>query len=119
HHTTAGLLRSLKLCYAAGADLDLKNNFGRDALANAKYFNRGDAVAFLEFATASEVAGLLLGELRQPRSLVVAFYEEDLLTKRACLVLQDVDLEGMGVTSSLKRRRILNELNPNAAQVPR
>ncbi|GBG31919.1 Ankyrin repeat and protein kinase domain-containing protein 1 [Hondaea fermentalgiana] len=54
HHTEKGLLRCLKLCYVAGADLHLKNKKGRDALANAKYYSRADAVAFLEFVTMLE-----------------------------------------------------------------
>ncbi|GBG24835.1 Ankyrin-2 [Hondaea fermentalgiana] len=56
HHTAAGLLRSLKLCCAAGADLNLKNDEGKDALALAKRRNLADAVAFLEFTTMLEVA---------------------------------------------------------------
>ncbi|GBG34966.1 Hypothetical Protein FCC1311_111892, partial [Hondaea fermentalgiana] len=79
---------------------------------------RADAVAFLEFATASEVAGLLMCDLQQPRSLVVPFYEEGLSTKRMCSVLQDVDLQAIGATSSLQRRMFSNESSLNAAQVP-
>ncbi|GBG24801.1 Ankyrin repeat and protein kinase domain-containing protein 1 [Hondaea fermentalgiana] len=72
HHTASGLLRCIKLCYAAGADLSLKLKNGRDTLALAKIFNRGDAVAFLEFATMLEVARGVQGSLQQPRSVVAA-----------------------------------------------
>ncbi|GBG35067.1 Ankyrin repeat domain-containing protein 17, partial [Hondaea fermentalgiana] len=55
HHTASGLLRCIKLCYGSGADLELKNKNGNDALAVAKDENRADAVAFLEFVTIAEV----------------------------------------------------------------
>ncbi|GBG30010.1 Ankyrin repeat and KH domain-containing protein 1 [Hondaea fermentalgiana] len=119
HHTAEGLLRSLKLCYAAGADLSLETVDGNDALAWARWFDRPDAVAFLEFATASEVAQIPRDALRQPQDLVVAFYEENLLTVEDCLMLEDEDLKGMGVSSPSKRRAILQRLNPSFAPPPR
>ncbi|GBG30999.1 Protein kinase, putative [Hondaea fermentalgiana] len=72
HITASGLLRCIKLCYAAGADLELKNEDGQDALALAKGENRADAVAFLEFATMLELARSVQGRLQQPRSVVAA-----------------------------------------------
>ncbi|GBG35102.1 Protein kinase, putative [Hondaea fermentalgiana] len=72
HHTASGLLRCIKLCYAAGADLDLRDKGRRDALALAKIFKRADAVAFLEFATMLEVARGMQGGSQQPRSVVAA-----------------------------------------------
>ncbi|GBG33900.1 Protein kinase, putative [Hondaea fermentalgiana] len=74
HHTTAavGLLRCIKLVYAAGADLDLKTRTGWDALAVANYRKREDAVAFLKFAAMLEVARGLQGKLQESRSVFVA-----------------------------------------------
>ncbi|GBG35117.1 Ankyrin repeat domain-containing protein 1 [Hondaea fermentalgiana] len=71
-HSAARLLRCIKLCCAAGAALELKNDDGKDALAVAKDENRADAVAFLEFATMLEVARGMQGKLQQPRSVVAA-----------------------------------------------
>ncbi|GBG33918.1 Ankyrin repeat and KH domain-containing protein 1 [Hondaea fermentalgiana] len=127
HHTAEGLLRCIKLLYTAGADLNLKHGsgkyfrffLGQTALDKARYSNRADAVAFLSFVETSKVARVLGGELEQPRSVVLAFYEEGLRTTRSCSVLQHEDLVNLGMTSSLKRRLFLQRFNPSAVQLPR
>ncbi|GBG29474.1 Protein kinase, putative [Hondaea fermentalgiana] len=52
--STPNLLRCVRLCFAAGANVELRKKNGRDALALAKVAERADAVALLEFATALE-----------------------------------------------------------------
>ncbi|GBG30560.1 Protein kinase, putative [Hondaea fermentalgiana] len=100
HHTAWGLLRCIKLCYGAGADLNLIRKSGNDALALAKIFKRADAVAFLEFANMLEVARGVQGRSQQPRSVVAAsllsqdlteFFAEQLLRKDPVASLADFD----------------------------
>ncbi|GBG35119.1 Ankyrin repeat domain-containing protein 34B [Hondaea fermentalgiana] len=99
------------LCYAAGADLDLK------IMTRCSWPRKKLAPMSSRFWS-SRRRRRWQGDLQQPRSLVVTFYEEGLRSKRMYSVLQDVDPQSMSVTSSLKRRMIANEFNPNAAHVP-
>ncbi|GBG30492.1 Ankyrin repeat and protein kinase domain-containing protein 1 [Hondaea fermentalgiana] len=110
--TQEGLLSCIKLCYEAGANLDIRRSGGIGALDTARHFNRSDAIEFLEFVTASEgVAKVLSDELGQPRHRVVDFYNASFLQIEDCLNLTDSCLCRMGFNSLPDRRRILERFN--------
>jgi len=105
--TNKGLLKCVKLCYAGGASLHLKNNRGKDALTLAVECGRGDASAFLKFVMSSEVANLLFKELKVPRSVGVAFFDHAVFTMEDCKSLEDADLQAMGVEKVMHRKKFL------------
>ena len=102
HHTKEGMLSCLKICYAGGARTDLVHKGQkRDALALAKVNKRNDIVDFLSFVLHSELAKVIVNELKFSRSILVALYDNGLMTAQDCQTFvstaPDGDYEKLGL----------------------
>ncbi|CAK9086071.1 Putative ankyrin repeat protein L93 [Durusdinium trenchii] len=129
HHTSAGLLRCVKLLVAAGAALNLQTTLidvdektgvttpaGSTAMDIARLSQRSDAVEFLEFVQHSEVSKLLLDTAKASPEAVVRFFDNDVRHFEDCELLDDADLANLGVDKFMVRKRFLAHFEDKSKQ---
>jgi len=95
--THSDALECVKICYAGGAELNLKDKHGKDVLQIAKEAEMSDVVAFLEFALESEVAKLVLDQLKLPQRTVVALFDYGVRTMGDYELLDEADRHELGI----------------------
>ena len=97
----SGDLGCVKKCYLGGAQTGLSNRDGDDSMDIAVMYNHNNIADFLEFVHKSEVAKLILIEMKLPRKILVLFYDNGLTTTEACRSYvshaTDADYEKLGV----------------------
>ena len=114
HHTTAGMLRSIKHLYAAGAAVDVRDHEGFTAIETAKRFKRRDAVDFLRFAESSSLSKILRREMELPRHIIVVLHDFEVKTVKKCKKIAAHEWKAMGVHHSLHRKKLLLRFNPSS-----